>query len=359
MVTLRNGESFPKQEPKQEPSDPEPALAPRTVGTQKKATKRASTTAAGNDDTKPPAKLPASASRVRPKKRAAARRDVTLDDTDAFDCGICFRPLKPPIFQCNVGHVLCSPCLKKIENPAKCHVCGTSGGFHRCHAMERVVESIHIPCPNSGSGCVARPAYHEQQRHQKTCTMRSRFRCPGEACGFVGSMDALLDHFAAVHRWPCTTQIREDQYDTCKLSLGNGFNFLRTNLPRATATTTTHFLFLLNSAPHPFGIAVSVLCIESQPHAPMGVGQGPTTSSSFKGMEGELVYHSFLNTHPRKKDDGFIRYHQSSKFRVACTDFSNGLPNADRCFQFVVPNFILADSHNDNIRIEFKFSIGR
>ncbi|PVH61802.1 hypothetical protein PAHAL_3G126400 [Panicum hallii] len=41
---------------------------------------------------------------------AAAAGDVTVEETDALDCGVCFLPLKPPIFQRNVGHVICSAC---------------------------------------------------------------------------------------------------------------------------------------------------------------------------------------------------------------------------------------------------------
>ncbi|TVU17625.1 hypothetical protein EJB05_33673, partial [Eragrostis curvula] len=69
----------------------------KTAGTRKKASKRASTTAVGDEEDIKPAKVQASASRAN--NRAAARRDLTLEDTDAFDCGICFLPLKPPIFQ--------------------------------------------------------------------------------------------------------------------------------------------------------------------------------------------------------------------------------------------------------------------
>jgi E3 ubiquitin-protein ligase SIAH1 len=36
---------------------------------------------------------------VRPERAAAAVGDVTVEDTDALDCGVCFLPLKPPIFQ--------------------------------------------------------------------------------------------------------------------------------------------------------------------------------------------------------------------------------------------------------------------
>ncbi|GJN36017.1 hypothetical protein PR202_gb24840 [Eleusine coracana subsp. coracana] len=201
--------------------------------------------------------------------------------------------------QCEVGHVVCLPCRKKLKNPAKCHVCGgRTGGFRRCHAMERVVESIHIPCPNSASGCTAKPAYHEQQSHQKSCTMLSRFHCPGEACSFVGSMDALLAHIAGVHGWPCT------KHESCKILLRNGFNFLRTNIPSATATAPTHLLFLLNLVRQQDGAAaISALCVQSQ-------------GGSLKELICDFRYYSFHNKGGPRKDDRltFARAPRSSRF---------------------------------------------
>ncbi|TVU17624.1 hypothetical protein EJB05_33672, partial [Eragrostis curvula] len=198
--------------------------------------------------------------------------------------------------------------------------------------MERVVESIHIPCPNSTSGCTAKPTYHEQQSHQQTCMMLSRFRCPGKDCNFIGSMETLLDHFASVHHWPCTTKMRENKYESCKVCLRNGFNFLRTNLPSATATTSTQFLFLLNLEPQLDGAAISVFCIRSH-QAVSGNSQGHT----LKDLKCDLTYSKQIweCSHPHNGD--FIQYYQSSKFRVTSTDFSVGLPRLDGRFKFVVP----------------------
>ena len=36
---------------------------------------------------------------ARPAGAAAAVGYVLVEDTDALDCGVCYRPLKPPIFQ--------------------------------------------------------------------------------------------------------------------------------------------------------------------------------------------------------------------------------------------------------------------
>ncbi|TVU17712.1 hypothetical protein EJB05_33763, partial [Eragrostis curvula] len=97
----------------------------------------------------------------------AAAAYVAEEDTDAMDCGVCFLPLKPPIFQCEVGHVVCAPCRDGLAaaGNGKCHVWGVATVYRQCHAMERLLESIHIACPNAPRGWrttsstpIARPA---------------------------------------------------------------------------------------------------------------------------------------------------------------------------------------------------------
>jgi E3 ubiquitin-protein ligase SIAH1 len=46
-----------------------------------------------------PESAPAPASPARPKSAAGSVVDVTVVDADVLDCGVCFLPLKPPIFQ--------------------------------------------------------------------------------------------------------------------------------------------------------------------------------------------------------------------------------------------------------------------
>ncbi|KAF8725912.1 hypothetical protein HU200_020480 [Digitaria exilis] len=112
---------------------------------------------------------------------------VTVDDVEALECSICYLPLKPPIFQL------------KATGRGSCHVCrGAIGGYNsRCHAMERAVESVHVPCPHAVHGCVAKVAYHDRRRHREACPHAPR-GCP---CGGLaaGSAGALLCHVAGAH----------------------------------------------------------------------------------------------------------------------------------------------------------------
>ncbi|XP_066366039.1 putative E3 ubiquitin-protein ligase SINA-like 6 [Miscanthus floridulus] len=123
--------------------------------------------------------------------------DVTVADenVDVLECGICYRPLKPPIFQCAKGHVVCSLCSDRLKDAVKCHVCRVAmpGGYQQCHAMERVVDSVRMPCPHAPYGCDTRTTYHLQEEHLLECP-HAPCCCPGDACCFIGSVAMLVMH---------------------------------------------------------------------------------------------------------------------------------------------------------------------
>ncbi|TVU17613.1 hypothetical protein EJB05_33661 [Eragrostis curvula] len=268
--------------------------------------------------------------------------DVIVVDADALECGVCCLPLKPPIFQCERGHVVCSACCDKLKATGKCHVCGVATrGYSRCHAMEHLVASIRIPCPNAAHGCVARPAYHRQDAHNRVCP-HAPCRCPGVSCGFIGSTTSLLDHITTVHRWPCTTKVRAGKAFSVRLH--DGFNFLCADQTAGDDNQGTissiPLLYLLNVMQERLGRAISVLRVH--PHA--------TSTSSIDNCDDDLPASltsqcELIFSHYDGSINGALccRYYQSSEFQVACTDLSNGVPNPDLCFQFIVPNSVLGD----------------
>ncbi|TVU17763.1 hypothetical protein EJB05_33818, partial [Eragrostis curvula] len=94
-----------------------------------------------------------SASRVGQKEKGSSSSGAAAAyvDTDALNCSGCFVPLKPPIFLCEVGHLVCLPCRDIFEFAG-------IGDYRRCHGMERLVESVRVPCPYAAHGCTARQA---------------------------------------------------------------------------------------------------------------------------------------------------------------------------------------------------------
>ncbi|KAL6608230.1 hypothetical protein ACP70R_041293 [Stipagrostis hirtigluma subsp. patula] len=336
-MRLRAGESFPVR------GEPRPRLvvgrrkaaAPASPGAPKKAKASGSSAPASAS-----ASAVESGSRAQPESSAsasaaAAAEGVTVQDTGALDCGVCRLPLKPPIFQCKWGHVVCSPCWDNRKATGRCHECGVAiQGNSRCYAMERLVESIHVPCPNAAYGCAARSVYYDLQGHLQECP-HARCFCPGNGCGFIGSVTMLVDHFAGVHGWPCDTEVMVGDDKAYNVCLDDGFNFLLADC----AVDSTQCLFLLNVSWQPQGRAIAVLHID--PHA-----------AALEEMRFKLIYsrQACDDSSPRE-DDRFINYHQRSTFRVKGTDLSNGLPSFDDSVQFVVPNSMLGDDDEDTIEV--------
>ncbi|WVZ96325.1 hypothetical protein U9M48_041980 [Paspalum notatum var. saurae] len=282
------------------------------------------------------------------KKGSPGQRPVStavgLEDPGALECGSCSLPLKPEIYQCSEGHVVCSPCRDKLAPAGKCHVCGIATDLHRCHAMERLVKSIRIPCPNAAHGCGARLAYCDLDGHHQTCP-HAPHRCPGKDCGFLGSTEALMDHFTGAHGWPSTTKI--SAFETHDICLYDGFNFLfaycaedddHGTTTTATTTTTSRYLFLLNVTRQPFSCAITVHFIGRR--SPSEVLRCVLSYS--RVVYDPLEQQKFLVSHSLK-----------SEINVECMDISNGLPGAANCFPFVVPNSGLGDhDKKDPIRLK-------
>ncbi|KAF8765995.1 hypothetical protein HU200_007930 [Digitaria exilis] len=280
--------------------------------------------------TAPPAPQPGpSSSSSFSDSSSAVIKDATVENSGAIDCVICFLPLKPPIFQCDVGHVVCSRCSERQGQATNCHECRapTPGGYTRCHAMERVVDAIRVPCPHAAHGCTHRPPYHGRDAHSLSCQHKP-CHCPDEACVFAGSPAALAGHLAAAHSWPCTT-VDMDGGGT-NVFLRDGFNFIT-----AKGTKNGRFLmFLLDvkRAP-PFGRAVAALCIHPDRAATA------TLKLTYRGNDGCM--HHMCNMHL-----------QSSEFKVACTDLADEVPDpSSSCFQFVVPGSVREDDDGATTRV--------
>ncbi|KAF8762248.1 hypothetical protein HU200_009802 [Digitaria exilis] len=283
---------------------------------------------------------------ARPESAAVAAY-VMAEDADALYCGVCCLPLKPPIFQCDVGHVVCSPCRDKLKDTGKCHECGTAtGDYRRCHAMERLLESIRFPCPYAAHGCTAMPAYCHKQSHRQACS-HAPWRCPGKGCSFVGSSTVLLDHFTGEHGWPCTTRTRAGKTCRCSIRLSDGFNFLLAELASdgegGGAATTGRYLLLLNVTRQEVGRAVSVLLVGRKPSA--------------KALKCVLTYSRRL--HDASDHQKFLGSHLlQSEINVECWDYlSSGLPGPEDCFQFVVPDFVLGEDKEHAIQIKISVSV--
>ncbi|KAF7020466.1 hypothetical protein CFC21_033559 [Triticum aestivum] len=123
--------------------------------------------------------------------------------TDVFDCPICSTPLSPPIFQCSLGHFVCSACHDKLPGTDRaCSMCSRPV-LDRCHGVECIVGSVLLPCSYALHGCTAAILYHQKGEHEKVCLHAPCF-CPENGSGFASTTEALLGRFTAKHDWPIT-----------------------------------------------------------------------------------------------------------------------------------------------------------
>uniref|UniRef100_A0A0E0FFL4 RING-type E3 ubiquitin transferase n=1 Tax=Oryza nivara TaxID=4536 RepID=A0A0E0FFL4_ORYNI len=236
---------------------------------------------------KPSVALPIS---IKSMGSSADKKQGVTIGMDVLDCPVCYEPFKPPILQCSVGHFICSSCRMKLK---KCPVCSRSN-FERCFGMERVVESIVVPCSYAENGCTNKIHYFNKKIHEQTCSHGPCF-CPDSTCGFSGPVATLLKHFATQHKWPST---EFKYYTPFDLRVKPGAHFLRADDGQ---------LFVMNMVPvEPVGHGVSLVCI--QPN---------TSESSFRC---NVVFSSFTG------------HHQISTLEsVRCSSLSDGLPKNYFC----------------------------
>ncbi|TVU45921.1 hypothetical protein EJB05_05431, partial [Eragrostis curvula] len=212
-----------------------------------------------------------------------------------FDCLVCYEPLSPPILQCGLGHVLCSICRARLS---KCPLCSGTV-FQLCFAMERVVESVVVPCSFAKDGCAKEISYLNKKTHEKGCRYGPCF-CPESGCGFIGPTPSLLNHFTT-HKWPSTPFKYNKQFD---LVVRPGPHMLH-------AQNEDGRLFIVNMEPvEPVGHTISIVC----PH--------PNVCQSYYRCS--VVF------------SWFTGHHQISTLEyVRCSSLSDGLPKDFFC---IVPN---------------------
>ncbi|XP_048567398.1 E3 ubiquitin-protein ligase SINA-like 10 [Triticum urartu] len=129
-----------------------------------------------------------------PRAELAVKIDMCV-----LHCPLCTLPFKPPVFQCKGGHFACGVCVTRLPC-SRCKACVDGGGlFGPCPALDAVVSSTRVQCPNAG--CQRYVTYHEAGEHQSACP-HAPCRCTEPGCEFVGAAPLLAGHLQAVHSVP-------------------------------------------------------------------------------------------------------------------------------------------------------------
>ncbi|KAJ0962749.1 hypothetical protein J5N97_027871 [Dioscorea zingiberensis] len=171
---------------------------------------------------------------------------------DVLECSICCEVFRPPIYQCQNGHAVCSPCCPALSG--KCPVCSEPIGLIRCLALESVLESVQIGCKNFLYGCNSHVSYLHRDTHYKICNYKP-CSCPVSSCAFKGSAESLSYHFQSLHR----NSAVEFRYGCCFDVALN-----RTKNPFLVLLGPDGRLFLLLNNNDPTrGSVLSMICIAS------------------------------------------------------------------------------------------------
>lgn len=105
----------------------------------------------------------------------------------------------PSILQCQNGHTLCSTCKSRVNN--RCPTCRQELGDIRCLALEKVAESLELPCKYYTLGCPEIFPYYSKLKHEAQCSFRP-YNCPyaGSECSAVGDIPVLVTHLRDDHK---------------------------------------------------------------------------------------------------------------------------------------------------------------
>ncbi|KAG2657952.1 hypothetical protein PVAP13_1KG163600 [Panicum virgatum] len=100
---------------------------------------------------------------------------------------------------CQNGHTLCSTCKTRVHN--RCPTCRQELGDIRCLALEKVAESLELPCKYYSLGCPEVFPYYSKLKHESQCNFRP-YNCPyaGSECSVVGDIPFLVTHLRDDHK---------------------------------------------------------------------------------------------------------------------------------------------------------------
>ncbi|KAL3630702.1 E3 ubiquitin-protein ligase sinat3 [Castilleja foliolosa] len=118
---------------------------------------------------------------------------------ELLECPVCTNSMYPPIHQCHNGHTLCSTCKTRVHN--RCPTCRQELGDIRCLALEKVAESLELPCKYHSLGCPNIFPYYSKLKHESLCNF-SPYSCPyaGSECVVNGDIPSLVSHLRDDHK---------------------------------------------------------------------------------------------------------------------------------------------------------------
>ncbi|XBJ15544.1 hypothetical protein VPH35_007420 [Triticum aestivum] len=264
-----------------------------------------------------------------------AMADAEEEDVEEpLDCGICFLPLEaPPIFMCEAGHLICSPCRDMLGLAVgTCHVCSAKAA--RLGSRRNLGRDVW-------------PLYYETR--DRSGALRGPCRCPGDACGFVDSTAALLYHFVSAHDWPVHAGVSSG--DSIAVRLQDGFNIVAVDCIGGASEQDRlefpgRYLLVLEMIQQTFGRTVFAFCLR------------PGAAFWEKEAQCRLSLSYSRNILDGDDDKPPVQcYYQTTKAGVTCTDLSSGLPDPEDCFQAHVFRSADLEDNEDTVEVTLRIII--
>ncbi|XP_044337991.1 putative E3 ubiquitin-protein ligase SINA-like 6 [Triticum aestivum] len=183
---------------------------------------------------------------------------------ELLECHACHLPLKPLIFSCDDGHLMCSSC-----RGAHGEDCGRVAA--PCRLADAYAGAVKLPCDYVKFGCEAGlVVYHDSVDHRRAC-QHAPCCCPerdgpwgGGGCDFTGSREMLLEHISTNHSRQVIL-MRHGQTGRLSLPLARRWQVL---VDQDDMANRHRSVFLVILAERDKDAAVSLVCVRADGDAP-------------------------------------------------------------------------------------------
>ncbi|KAE8748083.1 hypothetical protein FOCC_FOCC005278, partial [Frankliniella occidentalis] len=115
---------------------------------------------------------------------------------EILECPVCYEPMRPPIWQCSRGHMVCKDCAPRLK---RCPTCRCTARRSRNCTMEKVCAKLQYPCRFHARGCAVTLPPGELDQHELAACAHRDSACRVPRCSWRGVDAQLRAHARAAH----------------------------------------------------------------------------------------------------------------------------------------------------------------